>query len=147
MKLLVTSDVHGDLKTLEAIIRRHPDVDMHIDAGDICLPETAIARFPMAGVKGNNDFGSTLPLMRTIEVGDLRIFLSHGHIEHVKFSLERLAVKAGLHEAELAIFGHTHKKHLSTINGITLLNPGAVSGKGGSYAIYENGQVTFHDAH
>ena len=147
MKLLVTSDIHGDLGTLEAVVRRHSDVDMHIDAGDMCLPQAVIARFPMAGVKGNNDFGSSLPLMRTIEIGGVTIFLSHGHIEHVKFSLERLAVKAGLHEADIAIFGHTHRKHLSTINGITMLNPGALSGRHGSYAIYENGKVTFHDAH
>lgn len=144
MKLLITSDVHGDLQGLKEIIERHQDIDMHINAGDMTLDPKYYEPFHIITVKGNNDFGVDLPYIRILDVQGIKIMLSHGHLEHVKFSLDRLKLRAKLEGVALVIFGHTHERYLMVEEGIMFLNPGALGDYHKSYAIYHNHQVTFH---
>lgn len=141
MTLLLTSDVHGDTDRLRRLIEKYPNVDLHIDAGDLCLRnQTWHHRF--STVKGNNDFGSNEPLMRLIEIGKLKVMVAHGHIEHVKFGLDRLKLKAKAQNADICVFGHTHRRYLDRQEDILFINPGSL-GTDHSYAIYEDGQVRF----
>lgn len=142
MKLLITSDVHGNIDRLKRIISHHKDVDYHINAGDMCLDENILKPHHIITVKGNNDFRSNEPYERVLNLNGLTIYLTHGHIEHVKFSLERLKLKAKMHQADLCIFGHTHQRYLMIEEDIMFVNPGAL-GDYQSYAIYEDGQITF----
>ncbi|MCF7932130.1 MAG: YfcE family phosphodiesterase [Acholeplasmataceae bacterium] len=147
MRLLITSDIHGDRDALEAVIKKHPDIDTHLNAGDLCLEKQVLEQYHLIAVKGNNDFYLDLPLFRVLQFETLRVFLTHGHLEHVKMSLDRLRLKASIHQANLVIFGHTHKPYLTQENGIIFLNPGALGDHRHSYAVYDHGEVTFHNVY
>ncbi|MDO9629341.1 MAG: YfcE family phosphodiesterase [Acholeplasmataceae bacterium] len=144
MKLLITSDVHGDLSSLAEIIKRHPDVDYHLNAGDMCIEPKIYEKYHIITVKGNNDFGVNLPWFRLLDFEGIKILLTHGHMEFVKFGLDRLKLKTKIHEANIVIFGHTHERYLMVDEDIMFINPGALGDYHRSYAIYENGQVTFY---
>jgi uncharacterized protein len=144
MKLLITSDVHGQLESLNEVIKLHPDITHHINAGDMCIDPKRYDHLHIITVKGNNDFGTGLPAMRVFDIEGKMIFLTHGHLEYVKFGLDRLKLKAKLHQAELCIFGHTHERYLMKDDDILFINPGALGDYHRSYAIYENEQVTFY---
>lgn len=145
MKLLITSDVHGSKERLEEVINKHKDIDYHINAGDMCLDYHLYERYHIITVKGNNDFFSKEPYERIFELGNLKILLTHGHKEHVKFGLDRLMIKAQLQEVDMVIFGHTHERYLDQDSQITILNPGALGDYHKSYAVYDEGQVTFYE--
>ncbi len=144
MKLLITSDVHGDLDALKDVILKHPDITHHLNAGDMCLNPKAYEKYHIISVKGNNDFGIDLPYMRLFDIEDKLILLTHGHLEGVKFGYDRLKLKAKLNSAQLCIFGHTHERYLMKEENILFINPGALGDYHRSYAIYENEQVTFY---
>jgi putative phosphoesterase len=145
MKLLITSDVHGQDERLAKVIKRHKDVDYHLNAGDMCLDEHIYKKYHIITVKGNNDFYSNEPYKRVLELEGLKVFLTHGHIEHVKYSLNQLISEANQVKAKLVIFGHTHQRYLNEDQHIKILNPGALGDFHKSYAIYENGQITFYE--
>ncbi len=144
MRLLITSDVHGNDVALAEVIKEHKDVDYHINAGDMCLNPKIWKKYFIVSVKGNNDFGSDLPYMRVLNFEGTRILLTHGHIEHVKFGLDRLKLKAKANKAQIVIFGHTHKRYMMVDEGILFINPGSLGDYHQSYAIYENKQVKFY---
>ena len=143
MKLLITSDVHGHENRLKRVINKHKDIDYHINAGDMCLDEHIYKRHHLITVKGNNDFYSIEPYFRLLNLEGLNIYLTHGHLEHVKYGLDELKLKAK--NANLIIFGHTHQRYLNEDQHIKILNPGALGDFHKSYAIYENGQITFYE--
>jgi len=145
MKLLITSDVHGYDDRLKEVINKHKDVDYHINAGDMCLDCHIYEPYHIITVKGNNDFFTNEPLKRVLDLNGLKILLTHGHIEHVKYELSTLITLAKHLQVDLVVFGHTHQRHLETDQNITILNPGALGDYHKSYAIYEDGQVTFYE--
>ena len=144
MKLLITSDVHADLESLKAVIHQHLKITAHLNAGDMCLERRDYERYHIITVKGNNDFRVSNPYERVLEFGDLKVLLVHGHTERVKSGLDRLIAKAKLNQVGLCIFGHTHERFMELIDGIIFLNPGSLGDYHKSYAIYEDGQITFH---
>lgn len=145
MKLLVTSDIHGAIDRLKAVREKHLDIDAHLDAGDMCLDAHEVAPYHITTVKGNNDFYSQAPYVRILEIDGINICLTHGHIEHVKANKQEIYRLAKANQAQLVIFGHTHKRCLETDDDITILNPGALGDYQKSYAIIDNGQITFYE--
>lgn len=143
MTFLITSDVHGDAGRLLKVIDTHKGIHHHLNAGDMCLNPAIYETYQVITVKGNNDFGIDLPWFRLIDLEGKKILLTHGHMEHVKLGLERLKVKAKAMAAEIVIFGHTHQRYLMHEDNILFINPGALGDRLHSYAIYEDGQVTF----
>ena len=144
MKLLITSDVHGRSDLLHQVIEKHKDVDVHINAGDMCLAPNVLNKFQVITVSGNNDYNRELPNERLLEFNGLKIWLTHGHLEHVKLGLERLKQKALKEAVHVCVFGHTHKQYLNVHHKIIFINPGSLGDGSKSYALYENGKVSFH---
>jgi len=144
MTFLITSDVHGKLERLEKVIQKHHTIEHHLNAGDMVLNPHTYEKFHLITVKGNNDYGIDLPYIRILDLDGLKIMLTHGHLEYVKFGLDRLKLKAKLHEVNIVIFGHTHERYLMVEENIMFINPGALGDSGRSYAIYNDGQVTFY---
>lgn len=144
MTLLITSDVHGRSDLLKEVIEKHKDIELHINAGDMCLSSHIIDKYHVITVSGNNDYPKIHPNERVIEMDHIKIYVTHGHIEHVKLGIERLKQKAKHHHANLCIFGHTHKRYLNVDDHIIFINPGSLGDGSKSYAIYEDGKVTFH---
>ena len=75
--------------------------------------------------------------------GGVLFFYTHGHHYGVKMGSERLAECAGERGADVALFGHTHRREL--VRGVgtaaTVFNPGSLR-DGGSYGV-----ITIKDGH
>lgn len=146
--LLVTSDNHRDADLLSLIALLHPDQEYYLHAGDSEMTEEELR--PFVSVKGNNDY-LPLPKQRIITTESGTILMVHGHLSFGPESLARQALQVG---ANLVIVGHTHIPSHQVINGVQILNPGALShprgGHSMSYALLRKlpdqrfWEVTFH---
>jgi len=135
--IAVFSDTHGtDDHRLAGRAREAVDAaDLVLHAGDFTTPtvleafERASAR--LVAVYGNVDGSavrSRLEATETINVGDRRILLVHGH-EHSETGLAMAGREAGV---DLVISGHSHRPGVADAGDVTLLNPGSHADPRGS---------------
>lgn len=91
-------------------------------------------RYPrrMLCVKGNNDFCSSAPREVILALNGFNVFVTHGDAFGVRNGLTAIAEAARVRNCSVVFFGHTHRFNDSVINGVRLINPGALSY--GSYA-------------
>lgn len=146
MKILIFSDSHGSFGAMMSAMEREGKVDMIIHAGDVCADiedlQFAYPRICVAGVRGNNDyFNRDFPDERTFEVEGVKIFVTHGHIFGVKYSLDGLVKAANERGADLCVFGHTHINCREQQGSVVLYNPGRAS-RGYGVLICDNGKFT-----
>lgn len=145
MKVLITSDTHGRFNALKKISELHKNKDLHIDAGDLLLTQKELDSLNIVAVKGNTDYFLNLPLQQIITIDDKKCLLVHGHNQDVKYGLEKLVTYANSLAVDYVVYGHTHEPKLVKIDGITYINPGAVSNVRPQYAIYEHGIFTLKE--
>ena len=107
---LVISDSHGraDL-LLRAYERVRADVVLFLGDGQRDLnviPDDVTLRT----VRGNCDWSNALnaPLVRVEEIGGYRIFMTHGHVQGVKWSIDEAVASAAAAGADVLLYGHTH---------------------------------------
>ena len=141
MKIIVISDTHGHTSALERVMELHRDADVVVHCGD-SRGELADIKMKYTDkmyyeVRGNCDFGSTLPLTLTFTLDGLTFMVTHGHAYNVKFGLEGLARAAKEDGADAVFYGHTHIPDDRVIDGVRVLNPGACGGWGASFAVVE----------
>ena len=138
-KLLIVSDTHGNIAALESLRPLVAENDYIIHLGDGATDMREIRReYPekVYQCSGNCDFISVFPEYGILEIEGLRIFYCHGHRFGVKSDLSRLAQETKSLDCDIALYGHTHKALISEIDGVTLINPGALRRKiseGGAY--------------
>lgn len=144
MKILVLSDSHSSLRFMRiAIERTAPDAVIHL--GDYVRDGEAIAaEYPgirFYQVAGNCDQFSVpdyYPRTTIESFEGVRIYFTHGHIQHVKQYLSMLIADANRCNAAVALFGHTHEPYCEQMeNGLWLMNPGSCSNYGGYAGIVE----------
>ena len=134
--ILVFSDSHGQSRFIRDILSRYQKSDLAIHLGDHTLSLTSLAEqspIRLTGVAGNCDgiSGRHLPDQQLLVIAGYRIFMSHGHLQHVKRNLNGLlAVGAGdFNEASIILYGHTHiaMDTCRLFNGhpIRMINPGS----------------------
>ncbi len=143
------SDIHGATERAEEVLSRHPNAEYLLFLGDGQRAfEQLDGRYPkmnFVGVAGNCDIfcsftGETLPDERTLDLGCIKIYMTHGH--RTGTSDDALGFRASSKGADVALYGHTHIPHLgeySLGNGkaIKVFNPGSIgSPRGGSCASY-----------
>jgi hypothetical protein len=133
MTLLVFSDSHKEVSVMVgAAERESPDMLLHL--GDHADDGLALgARFPdipLRIVRGNCDYNREVGELETLELCGKKIILTHGHLFGVKNGLDRIASLGENANADLVLFGHTHRAYISKSGGMTLFNPGAVCGRG-----------------
>lgn len=130
-KILVVSDSHNDKDTLERIIKKETDSDLVIHLGDgVEEFEDSMtgARKIHVSVKGNTDNDNIAqPFTKMITFFGKKLFLAHGHTFDVKITYDKIIEKARSENADLCLFGHTHHQYMNVVDGMTVLNPGAVS--------------------
>ncbi|MBO4939939.1 MAG: metallophosphoesterase [Clostridia bacterium] len=140
-KILIISDTHGALRAVDGMIPflRENDYLIHLGdgAGDLrvlwdLFPERIYQ------CAGNCDGISPAPEQDVLEVEGVRIFYCHGHQYGVKDDLQALANAAKKRDCQIALYGHTHKPNATEIDGVTLLNPGALR-----YPVYEGGPYCY----
>ena len=144
MKIAVFSDTHGRYTgMLRAIEEYSPDQIIHLGDGadDTAYIESRFPRIPVIGVSGNCDIDSVKPEIKTVTLGGMKMFLTHGHRYAVRYGkLDTLLYAADCNEACFAMFGHTHRPFFDQVEGIFVLNPGtAGAGKSNTYARLELG--------
>ncbi|MDR0930060.1 MAG: YfcE family phosphodiesterase [Oscillospiraceae bacterium] len=140
MRIALASDAHRRDYYCRALINTLPPVDALCFLGDMdadadLLQALLRDKQPSAAfiaVVGNNDYCSRRA--RTIEMhfGDVKALLTHGHLFYSRGELLRRAAGQG---CALVCHGHTHIPKLETIEGITLINPGAL--RDGRWALAE----------
>lgn len=138
MRILVFSDSHGSVETMTYITAtEHPDHIIHL--GDHVRDADRLAeRFPdifVTRVAGNCDHLTMCSEYLVREFCGVRFFLTHGHAHGVKSGLLRLAYASMEAEADVALFGHTHRALHEVRDGIVFFNPGSCSTPSGSYGV------------
>ena len=91
---------------------------------------------------GNNDFFSDNLREMEVVFGTKKAFMTHGHYYYVSLGPERIIEEGKMRNADIVMFGHTHKPFLEMIDGMIVLNPGSLSyprqeGRKGSYIMME----------
>ena len=142
MKFLVFSDSHEYTNGMDRAIESHKDIKHIIHCGDVEADVSYLeyvygATHSICAVCGNNDYAKENPFSRIIPVKGHRIYVSHGHKEHVKQTTYTIAQIASNEKCDVAIFGHTHTQYNETKNGFILLNPGSIGYFRHEYAILE----------
>jgi putative phosphoesterase len=122
-------------------------VDLILHAGDVNGAETiaALGRIaPVEAIRGDHDRTLVgLPSSREITVEGRRIVLVHGHRSRwleepqtlmwtlsLGYFHPQLGLPRALHhrfpDADVIVFGHTHRRHIETFGHTLLFNPGGV---------------------
>jgi putative phosphoesterase len=131
MRLGIIADTHGLLRP--EVFHLFAGVDRILHAGDIGSPDLlteleAIA--PVTAVWGNTDgfdLRRKVPEVVEAEIDGFRFLLLHGH----QFGVPTPeAIHRAYPEAEVIIFGHTHKPLLTVVDQVvTVMNPGGAGAR------------------
>jgi len=151
-RLLVLSDTHGHVRTLELVFKWAQDcnqsggINAAVFLGDGASDLTQGASATGFScewklVRGNNDFDFSLPLSDTFDFYGHRFYLCHGHRAALYNGYHTLLAAAQNLHAEAVLFGHTHVPFYNDDNKILLINPGSVgrprSQIGATFAVIE----------
>ncbi|HET9605002.1 MAG TPA: metallophosphoesterase family protein [Gemmatimonadales bacterium] len=126
MRLGIIADTHGLLRS--EVFEVFKEVDHILHAGDVGPPELlteleAIA--PVTAVYGNTDgwdLRARLPQVASIRLDGFDIVVTHGD-QFGSPTPEKL--NAAFPEAEILVFGHTHRPLLTLVDVVvTVMNPG-----------------------
>jgi putative phosphoesterase len=104
-------------------------------ARDFSKLRAAFPDIDCMGVGGNCDYGSKMPESLLLEVQGKKIFVTHGHLYHTKFSYDTAIYAAEERNADLLCFGHTHTPYRDAVRGLNIINPGSIAD--GRYAVVE----------
>jgi putative phosphoesterase len=137
-------DRRSSLHPLVLPVFKEAQVVAILHAGDICVPqvlEQLAEAAPVFAVRGNRDWVLMrhLPASRLLEFGGVRVAMAHGHghwrnyiVDRVNYiingyQLERYTPRL-LHafvDAQVIVFGHTHRRLIQWSEGQLLINPGS----------------------
>ncbi|MEP6492340.1 MAG: metallophosphoesterase family protein [bacterium] len=117
---LVRPDVHTALAGVELILHAG-DV-----GGDGILDELELIA-PVRAVYGNTDApdGPRLCAAIELEVGGVRIHVSHGHETGAPTAAKLLA----RYNADVIVYGHTHRQFVAQAGNRWIVNPGAAGAR------------------
>lgn len=124
LRIGLISDTHGLLRP--DVHEAFAGVHRILHAGDVCgdeiLDELALIA-PVQAVFGNCDVPGDPRLAEALalEVGGLRIHVRHGH----ELGRPRPAQVAAAYDADVCVYGHTHKQVIERIGDRLVVNPGA----------------------
>ena len=126
MRLGVISDTHGLLRP--EVFDAFAGVDHILHAGDVGGPDLLVqlgALAPVTAVYGNTDdfdLRGVLPQVATLQLDGFDIVVTHGD---QLGSPTPAALNAAFPEAQIIIFGHTHRPLLTLVDVVvTVMNPG-----------------------
>ena len=129
MKIIVVSDTNKDYKKYKSVVEKNLDADMIIHLGDGEHEFADVAKeFPQMNfyyVGGEHDFGQHKST-EVIEADGYKFLCVHGHEHNVQGSLDPIVNEAKQRGCQVALFGHTHMYRTEFIDGIYIMNPGAI---------------------
>lgn len=124
LRIGLISDTHGLLRP--AVHDALAGVSLILHAGDVggdeILDELAIIA-PVMAVQGNCDapWDPRLKPALDLELGGLRVHVSHGH----ELGRPKPAAVAKAYDADVCVYGHTHRQVIERVGGRLVVNPGA----------------------
>ena len=131
MRLGVISDTHGLLRP--EVFDAFAGVDHILHAGDVGGPDllTELETLaPVTAVYGNTDgsaLRSRLPRVATLELDGFDIVVTHGD---QLGSPTPAALNATFPDAQIIVFGHTHRPLLTLVDVVvTVMNPGGAGAR------------------
>lgn len=145
---IVLSDTHGHLSAVEKLRPLFGENDYIVHLGDGSADMRKVyGEFPEKTylLRGNNDFSRYGEDELIIGAEGLSLYCCHGHCWGVKSGLDRLARRAKEKGCEVALYGHTHRASVDTVDGVLCINPGAAGALfGGSYCylVLHRGKAT-----
>lgn len=141
MRILVTSDTHGDSGSLRRAILAQPNADIVIHLGDggedVDKVRFSFPNKTFLQVRGNCDWGSSVPETGEYIAGGRKIFFTHGHMYGVKSGDYTMITEARSRKADIVLFGHTHRPREDYADGLYIMNPGRLSGWEPTYGIID----------
>jgi putative phosphoesterase len=145
MRIVVVSDTHRDFRALYELVQRQKectDLFLHLGDGEREVEDLLqlMPELPLRYVQGNCDLCSQAPDRDLVPAGEVKLFMTHGHLHHVKHSLAELIWEARALHAAVALYGHTHCPDYRYEDGLHILNPGSLSqprGSSRSYGVIE----------
>ncbi len=150
MKIIVMSDSHGDLITIEHIAEKEADAYFHCGDSELAGDDPVFKS--MYKVRGNCDVDEVFPKEVETTIDDKKIWMVHGHRHNVKSSLMTIFYEAREKAVDFVLFGHSHFYGAEMKDGILFVNPGSTllprGGNPATYAIIEWNEkitVTFKD--
>jgi uncharacterized protein len=126
VKVGLISDTHGRLRA--SVFEAFADVDLILHAGDVGPPAIIVeleAIAPVQAVLGNTDTFDLRPYAADaleIELEGKIIVVLHGH-QLGSPSAESL--HEAYPDADVIVYGHTHRQRVDTIGTQLIINPGA----------------------
>ena len=131
-RVLIISDTHGYHAPLKGILENDGPFDLMIHCGDLEGEENSIQNLtgPACAcvmVAGNNDFFSMLPRELMLDIEGLRVWITHGHNFYVSMDTNMIKEEARQHDADIVMFGHTHKPLVDTSGPVIAINPGSLT--------------------
>lgn len=144
-RVIVVSDSHGDEQSLRMAFEqaaRQGKIDAAVFLGDgmqdyeSIRPSLQMRGIVCYAVTGNNDWFSQEPQEMLFTVNNVKIFACHGHTRYVKHTMDRLWYAACEREAQVVLYGHTHRERADLERGVYLINPGAVCERSRSRSAY-----------
>jgi putative phosphoesterase len=124
LRIGLISDTHGLLRP--DVHRALAGVSRILHAGDVCGDEIldeleSIA--PVQAVYGNCDEPGDPRLTERLDlvIGGLRVHVSHGH----ELGRPAGATIAAAYDADVCVYGHTHKQLIERVGERLVINPGA----------------------
>ncbi len=124
LRIGLIADTHGQLRP--DVHRALAGVSMILHAGDVCgdeiLDELNLIA-PTQAVYGNCDepWNTRLVERLDLEIGGVRIHVSHGH----ELGRPKPSAVAAAYDADVCVYGHTHKQVIERVDGRLIVNPGA----------------------
>lgn len=141
MRILVTSDTHGDCASLRRAILAQPKADIVIHLGDggddVEKVRFSFPKKTFLQVRGNCDWGSAVPQSGEYTAEGKKIFYTHGHNYGVKSGDYTIISEARSRKADIVLFGHTHQPREDYEDGLYIMNPGRLSGWEPTYGIID----------
>ena len=125
-KVLIMSDSHGLTEEIDMLKNRHKDIVHIIHCGDSELSIDAEQLEGIVQVAGNCDFGESFPKEKTLHIGGLNLFVTHGHLHRVKQHLQSLYYYVVDKDVDVVLYGHNHIAKAQVIDNILFINPGSI---------------------
>lgn len=131
MRIVVVSDTHGNDSSLRRAILAQPQAEVVIHLGDgeeeLLRAKRAFPEKMFLAVRGNCDFGSSLPGVGEFTAEGVKIFYTHGHAYGVKSGPYSIVCAARERGAQVLLYGHTHRAFTDYEDGLYMMNPGSLN--------------------
>ncbi len=148
IKILLMSDSHGYSELAKKAIEQEMPFDILVHCGDLEGNISSIVGdtppYEVKVVRGNCDYGNSIPLDEEFKVGFFKAWATHGNKYNVKYEnkLNTLTAAAKSRCADIVFFGHSHYAEVfkDDATGIICVNPGCIgnpkmSGNKSTYAV------------